>query len=44
MIKKGLGIGFAIAFAALLIASGITCAINATASPYATSTPQMKIL
>ncbi len=44
MIKKGLGIGFAVAFAALLIASSVVCAINTTASPYVSSTPQMKVL
>ncbi len=44
MIKKGLGIGFGVAFAALLIASSVVCAINTTASPYVTSTPQMKNL
>ena len=44
MIKKSLGTAFAVAFAALLIASSVVCAINTTASPYATSTTQMKIL
>lgn len=44
MIKKSFGMGLAVAFAALLIASSVVCAINTTASPYVTSTPQMKIL
>lgn len=43
MIKKGLGAAFAVAFAALLVASGVVCAINATA-PYVTGAPQMKVL
>ena len=43
MIKKGLGAAFAVAFAALLVASGVVCAINATASPYVTGAPQMKV-
>lgn len=32
MIRKIVGIGFAVAFAVLLVASSVMCAINATAT------------